>query len=93
MAASFCRNCRGTVTVCITDHAQDQLGDLVYVETPEVGASFGAEEIPRNEFHTRLNYALSTNADFNALPQSAPPEDIVAIIRDNCREPQVEDDE
>lgn len=56
-------------------------------------ASFGAEEIPRNEFHTRLNYALSIKADFNALPQSAPPEDIVAIIRDNCREPQVEDDE
>lgn len=32
----------GTVTVGITDHAQDLLGDLVFVETPEVGASFGA---------------------------------------------------
>lgn len=27
----------GTVTVGITDHAQYQLGDLVYIELPEVG--------------------------------------------------------
>ncbi len=26
----------GTVTVGITDHAQEQLGDLVFVETPEI---------------------------------------------------------
>ncbi|MEE9494192.1 MAG: glycine cleavage system protein GcvH [Gammaproteobacteria bacterium] len=26
----------GTVTVGITDHAQDQLGDMVYIEPPEV---------------------------------------------------------
>lgn len=32
----------GTVTIGITEHAQDLLGDLVFVETPEVGASFGA---------------------------------------------------
>ncbi len=29
----------GTVTVGISDHAQSQLGDLVYVELPEVGDS------------------------------------------------------
>lgn len=28
----------GTVTMGITDHAQDLLGDVVYVELPEVGA-------------------------------------------------------
>lgn len=28
----------GTVTVGITDHAQDALGDVVYVEAPEVGS-------------------------------------------------------
>ena len=27
----------GTITVGITDHAQDLLGDVVYVELPEVG--------------------------------------------------------
>ncbi|MGI9302569.1 MAG: glycine cleavage system protein GcvH [Gammaproteobacteria bacterium] len=34
----------GTVTVGITDHAQEQLGDLVYVECPEVGSGYTAEE-------------------------------------------------
>lgn len=39
-----------SATVGITDHAQDHLGDVVYVELPEVGAavvqgsSFGAVE-------------------------------------------------
>jgi glycine cleavage system H protein len=32
----------GTITVGITDHAQDQLGDLVFVELPEVGAGVTA---------------------------------------------------
>jgi len=34
----------GTVTVGITDHAQDALGDIVFVETPEVGRSVAADE-------------------------------------------------
>lgn len=34
----------GTVTIGITDHAQASLGDLVFVELPEVGASLGTEE-------------------------------------------------
>ena len=34
----------GTVTVGITDHAQAQLGDLVYLELPEVGRKVAAEE-------------------------------------------------
>ncbi|UCE88145.1 MAG: glycine cleavage system protein GcvH [Pseudomonadota bacterium] len=33
------RNDDGTVTVGITDHAQELLGDLVFVEPPEVGTS------------------------------------------------------
>jgi glycine cleavage system H protein len=32
----------GTLTVGITDNAQEQLGDMVYVEVPEVGRSVGA---------------------------------------------------
>ncbi|MDD9893753.1 MAG: glycine cleavage system protein GcvH [Gammaproteobacteria bacterium] len=32
----------GTFTVGITDHAQEALGDLVFVETPEVGDHFSA---------------------------------------------------
>ena len=32
----------GTVTVGITDHAQEALGDVVYIELPEVGVSCNA---------------------------------------------------
>lgn len=32
----------GTVTVGITDHAQNALGDVVFVETPEVGVVLAA---------------------------------------------------
>jgi glycine cleavage system H protein len=32
----------GTVTVGITDHAQEALGDLVFVDLPEAGASLDA---------------------------------------------------
>lgn len=34
----------GTVTIGISDHAQGQLGDLVYVEVPEAGRTVGAAE-------------------------------------------------
>ena len=33
----------GTVTVGISDHAQDLLGDIVFVELPEVGKILSAE--------------------------------------------------
>ena len=32
----------GTVTVGITEHAQDALGDVVFVETPDVGDSIAS---------------------------------------------------
>ena len=32
----------GTITVGITEHAQELLGDLVFIELPEVGATFSA---------------------------------------------------
>jgi glycine cleavage system H protein len=34
----------GTVSVGITDHAQEALGDMVFVELPEVGRSLAAGE-------------------------------------------------
>jgi len=33
----------GTITIGISDHAQDLLGDIVFVELPEVGQIFDAE--------------------------------------------------
>ncbi len=35
----------GRGTVGITDYAQKQLGDVVYVELPDVGAKFAANEV------------------------------------------------
>ena len=34
----------GTVTVGITEHAQELLGDIVFVELPEVGTELAADE-------------------------------------------------
>lgn len=34
----------GTVTIGITDHAQELLGDLVFIELPDVGAELAAEK-------------------------------------------------
>ena len=34
----------GSVTVGISDHAQDQLGDIVFVELPETGREISAED-------------------------------------------------
>lgn len=35
----------GTVSVGITDHAQSSLGDLVFVELPEIGADLTREDV------------------------------------------------
>ncbi len=35
----------GVVSIGITDFAQDQLGDVVFVELPSVGATFGRMEV------------------------------------------------
>ena len=39
----------GIITVGITHHAQELLGDIVFVELPEVGANLAAEEQAVNE--------------------------------------------
>lgn len=33
-----------TATIGITDYAQESLGDIVYVDLPKIGATFGAHE-------------------------------------------------
>lgn len=37
-------NADGTVTIGVTDYAQESLGDVVYIELPEVGAQVVAHE-------------------------------------------------
>ena len=34
----------GSATIGISDHAQDLLGDIVFVELPEIGAQMSAED-------------------------------------------------
>ena len=34
----------GTITVGITEHAQDLLGDLVFIDLPEIGKALAAEQ-------------------------------------------------
>ncbi|MDR0587986.1 MAG: glycine cleavage system protein GcvH [Burkholderiales bacterium] len=38
------KNADGTLTIGITDHAQEALGDIVFVELPEVGRELQKEE-------------------------------------------------
>ena len=38
------KNDDGTLTIGISDHAQELLGDLVYVDTPDIGSSFNQSE-------------------------------------------------
>ncbi|RKZ40154.1 MAG: glycine cleavage system protein GcvH [Gammaproteobacteria bacterium] len=35
----------GTITIGITDHAQEELGDLVYVELPKIGQQLNLDEV------------------------------------------------
>lgn len=35
----------GVVEIGVTDYAQDELGDVVYLELPKVGASFSAQDV------------------------------------------------
>ena len=35
----------GVVEIGITDYAQGELGDVVYVELPQVGATYGANDV------------------------------------------------
>lgn len=38
------QNADGTVTIGVTDYAQESLGDVVYIELPEVGTQVTAHE-------------------------------------------------
>ena len=69
----------GTVTVGITDHAQELLGDLVFVELPEVGASLeaGAEcavvesvKAASDVYAPLAGEVTSVNEDLAAAPET-----------------------
>lgn len=68
----------GVVTVGITDYAQDQLGDVVFVELPEVGADVSAGEPvavvesvkTASDIYTPVSGSVaSVNADLDDAPE------------------------
>ena len=68
----------GTVTVGITDHAQAQLGDVVFVQPPEIGRSVrqgdpvGAVESVKaaSDVHTPVSgEVVAVNAELNDRPE------------------------
>ena len=71
------RESDGTVTVGITDHAQQQLGDLVFIELPAVGRKVGAGEAcavvesvkaASDVYSPLAGEIVATNADAVATP-------------------------
>ena len=58
----------GVVVVGITDYAQDQLGDVVFVELPKVGARFERMEVFANESGIWFSAQLTAAADPHPRP-------------------------
>ena len=52
----------GELTVGITDHAQDLLGDLVFAELPEIGQRFAAKEAAAKALGTGIGRGVSFKA-------------------------------
>jgi len=73
------RETDGTVTVGITDHAQAQLGDLVFIELPKVGRKVGAGEAcavvesvkaASDVYAPLAGEIVAANADVAATPEA-----------------------
>jgi glycine cleavage system H protein len=73
------RESDGTVSVGITDHAQEQLGDIVFVEAPQAGRKVGAGEsvgvvesvkAASDIYAPIAGEVVDTNADLSGSPES-----------------------
>ena len=72
------READGTVSIGITDHAQEQLGDIVFVETPQTGRKVAAGEAigvvesvkaASDIYAPVAGEVVATNADLSAAPE------------------------
>ena len=72
------RESDGTVTIGITDHAQEQLGDIVFVETPQAGRKVSAGEAigvvesvkAASDIYAPIaGEVVASNADLAAAPE------------------------
>jgi glycine cleavage system H protein len=92
----------GTATIGITDFAQSELGDITYLELPEVGAAISAEEpfgivesvkAANDIFSPISGEVLERNEDALAAPETinASPFDRAWLVRVKIDDPsQVE---
>ena len=73
------RESDGSVSVGITDHAQEQLGDIVFVEAPQVGRKVAAGEsvgvvesvkAASDIYAPVAGEVVAVNADLSASPES-----------------------
>lgn len=73
------READGSVSVGITDHAQDLLGDMVFVENPTVGRHLAAEEecavvesvkAASDVYAPVAGEVVAVNQDLEAAPES-----------------------
>jgi glycine cleavage system H protein len=73
------RESDGTVSVGITDHAQEQLGDIVFVEAPQAGRKVNAGEsvgvvesvkAASDIYAPIAGEVVATNADLASSPES-----------------------
>lgn len=69
----------GTVTVGITDHAQSALGDVVYIELPEMGRSLRQGEVTgvvesvkaASDLYAPISgHVIALNADLEDSPEA-----------------------
>ena len=72
------READGTVTIGITDHAQEQLGDIVFVDTPQAGRKVSAGEAigvvesvkaASDIYAPMAGEVVASNADLAAAPE------------------------
>ena len=61
----------GIITVGITDHAQDLLGDVVFVELPEVGREVSADEAASDVYAPIAGEIVEINDELVDSPELA----------------------
>ena len=75
------KNEGGVATIGITDHAQEALGDIVYVDLPEVGSTIEAKESigavesvkAASDIYTPVSGEVVEANEVNAKKEKAPP--------------------
>ena len=73
-----------TVTIGINDYAQDQLGEIVFVEMPEVGDTFSAEDEFGNVESVKAVSALYMPISGEVVAVNENLEDAPELVNEDC---------